>query len=279
MSTEDSAALSLAELQKRICNYMETAVSYDTWSKRHVAEEAVRLCVQDARDDTKRLLGVDADLIRSLLAEKKALKDFNGVLLDANDGLGKLVVDLQTENERHRNLVECTSDHDDLIRENERLRTHKHCDLDPIECSVQALQGEYDERGRKLTALAAENKWLQEDLGRVDDTLFNAVQRLNDTTASRDSANYALRRANEELGSTKAERDNARVAVEAQATAIKAMKDDLAATEAVAKELQNTAFRVVSNRHNADLGHSHLKLAIDDLAQLLERLYEEKGNL
>jgi hypothetical protein len=33
---------------------------------------------------------------------------------------------------------------------------HAHCDMDPIECTAEALAGEYEERGRRIAELEAQ---------------------------------------------------------------------------------------------------------------------------
>ncbi len=52
------------------------------------------------------------------------------------------------------------------------ITPHAHCDNDPIECWVEAMQGEYEERGRKIARLQRsiliQNEQHIFDLDRID---------------------------------------------------------------------------------------------------------------
>lgn len=75
-----------------------------------------------------------------------------------------------------RNLLE------EAAQEVERLQAHNHCDHDPIECSYAALEGEYEEQGRKLKARGDEierlNYWINNGLGRFQLTHVHSALRL-----------------------------------------------------------------------------------------------------
>lgn len=65
-------------LANRVADYIETAMSYQVWTKRDCALEAVRITLEDARDETERILcealRVERDTaLRTMQAQQKGM--------------------------------------------------------------------------------------------------------------------------------------------------------------------------------------------------------------
>lgn len=58
------------DLAERIADYIETSVTYSSWSKRDCAIEAVRIACEDAVDDTRRLIDPCGEALAALTVQR-----------------------------------------------------------------------------------------------------------------------------------------------------------------------------------------------------------------